>query len=218
MMNGPQQKVDETSLRMPTGAAIECLTLDLSVTEQPIVELLNVGKNYTNNVAIKSLTFSVEYGETIALLGRTGAGKSTVLNLIMGHIAPTSGTVRVLGVDPHKSSADLKGRMAVSFQTDCLLPWRTALQNVELGLELARSREAGSGALAQISAGVVWWHAPTCFARSRSRRQSGTDPIGRELQSAGSRDIAAVEKRFYVACERASQDDDSHHAQNRRRA
>jgi NitT/TauT family transport system ATP-binding protein len=161
LMNGPQQKMDETILRTPSRAASEALAL--SVTERPIVELLNVGKNYANNVAIESLTFSVEYGETIALLGRTGAGKSTVLNLIMGHIAPTSGTVRVLGVDPHVSSAELKGRMAVSFQTDCLLPWRTALQNVELGLEITsenkRARLAvASSWLDRVKLAPEHWH------------------------------------------------------------
>jgi NitT/TauT family transport system ATP-binding protein len=103
---------------------------------RPVVELVNVSKIYDHFTAVKSLTISVTRGQTLALLGRTGAGKSTVLNLITGHIGPTSGSVRVLGIDPYKSSADLKGRMSVSFQTDCLLPWRTALQNVELGLEI----------------------------------------------------------------------------------
>jgi NitT/TauT family transport system ATP-binding protein len=163
LMNSPGKMVDEPVLHTRTRAADEGSTLDLSIAERPVVELLNVGKNYANNIAIKSLTFSVEYGETIALLGRTGAGKSTVLNLIMGHIAPTSGSVRVLGVDPHKSPAELKGRMAVSFQTDCLLPWRTALQNVELGLEITaankRARHAiGSSWLDRVKLAPEHWH------------------------------------------------------------
>ena len=147
-MNGLQRKVDETVPRDATGTASDGSPLTASVIERPIVELLNVGKNYKGHVAIESLTFSVKHGETIALLGRTGAGKSTVLNLIMGHIAPTSGTVRVLGVDPYNSSTELKGRMAVSFQTDCLLPWRTALQNVELGLEITGKEKLARHAVA----------------------------------------------------------------------
>ena len=109
--------------------------------ERPVVELQNVGKRYAGHVAIESLTFSVRPGQTLAILGKTGAGKSTVLNLIMGHIEPTSGTVRVLSVDPHKASIKLKGRMAVSFQTDCLMPWRTALANAEFGLEITGTRD-----------------------------------------------------------------------------
>ena len=68
------------------------------------------------------------------LLGQTGAGKSTVLNLIMGTTSPNEGTIRVAGVDPHDSFKELKGRLSVSFQNDRLLPWRTAVENVELGL------------------------------------------------------------------------------------
>lgn len=125
-------------------SATEGLRSSLDAVERPVVELRNVSKQYASHVAIESLTFAVNPGQTLALLGRTGAGKSTVLNLIMGHVEPTAGTVRVLGVDPHKSSTKLKGRMAVSFQTDCLLPWRTALENVELGLEIAASEERGA--------------------------------------------------------------------------
>ena len=162
-MNSPRLKVDENILQMPTDAAGGDARSALGAAERPIVELLNVSKNYSSHVAIKSLTFSVKHGETIALLGRTGAGKSTVLNLIMGHISPTSGTIRVLGVDPHKSSAELKGRMAVSFQTDCLLPWRTALQNVELGLEITaenkRTRHAvASSWLDRVKLAPEHWH------------------------------------------------------------
>jgi len=162
-MNGGQRKFDETVPRDANGTASDASPLTASVIERPIVELLNVGKNYKGHVAIESLTFSVKHGETIALLGRTGAGKSTVLNLIMGHIAPTSGTVRVLGVDPYKSSTELKGRMAVSFQTDCLLPWRTALQNVELGLEITAKEKltrhaTASSWLDRVKLAPEHWH------------------------------------------------------------
>lgn len=131
---------------------------------RPVVELRNVSKQYASHIAIDSLTFAVNPGQTLALLGRTGAGKSTVLNLIMGYIEPTSGAVRVLGIDPYTSSAKLKGRMAVSFQTDCLLPWRTALENVELGLEIAvrgereARRDVASGWLARVKLAPEHWN------------------------------------------------------------
>jgi NitT/TauT family transport system ATP-binding protein len=128
-----------------------------------VVELVNVSKVYEKFTAVESLSFTVSRGQTLALLGRTGAGKSTVLNLITGHIGPTSGTVRVLDIDPYKSSADLKGRMSVSFQTDCLLPWRTAVQNVELGLEITAKdkhsrRVTASSWLDRVKLAPEHWH------------------------------------------------------------
>lgn len=135
-MNHPERQTIEPRSPSSTGAVGQVESPAPDCAEPPAVELLNLAKVFSGYVAVKSLTFSVARGEIIALLGKTGAGKSTVLNLIMGHTEPTSGTVRVAGIDPYKSSVELKGRMAVSFQTDCLLPWRTALANVELGLEI----------------------------------------------------------------------------------
>jgi NitT/TauT family transport system ATP-binding protein len=149
--------------RAETLAAKAKAQLQTDAAQGAVVELQNVSKIFSNSTAIASLTFSVQRGETLALLGRTGAGKSTVLNLIMGHVGPTAGTVRVLGVDPFRSSTDLKGRMAVSFQTDCLLPWRTALDNVELGLEITHHegnarRSIASTWLGRVKLAPEHWH------------------------------------------------------------
>jgi NitT/TauT family transport system ATP-binding protein len=100
------------------------------------IELANVTKRFGNSVAVSDLSFTVGNGEIVALLGRTGAGKSTAMNLIMGTIGANSGTVRVAGFDPHREFKSLRGKLAVSFQTDRLLPWRTSIQNIELGLQI----------------------------------------------------------------------------------
>jgi len=100
-----------------------------------IVSLKNVTKRYGDIVVVDDLSMEVNSGEIVALLGQTGAGKSTVLNMIMGQTEPTAGEVRVDGIDPVKNGAALRGRIAVSFQTDRLLPWRTAEHNVSLGME-----------------------------------------------------------------------------------
>ena len=100
------------------------------------IELQNVTRRFGDAVAVNDLTFNVGTGEIVALLGRTGAGKSTAMNLIMGTIKPSSGSVRVAGVDPFGEFERLRGKLAVSFQTDRLLPWRTAVENVELGLQI----------------------------------------------------------------------------------
>ncbi|MGE0748608.1 MAG: ABC transporter ATP-binding protein [Rhodospirillales bacterium] len=102
----------------------------------PMIVLDHVDKVFGEHHAVRDLSFSVAQGEIVAIVGRTGAGKSTALHMIMGVMAPTRGTVTVAGVDPYRQFRDLKGRLAVSFQTDRLLPWRTALENVALGLQI----------------------------------------------------------------------------------
>lgn len=104
------------------------------MTSEPIILLENVTKSYGAHVVAQDLNMEVRHGEIVALLGQTGAGKSTILNMIMGTQPATSGKVRVTGQDPHADFAGLRGKLAVSFQTDRLLPWRTAVENAELGL------------------------------------------------------------------------------------
>ncbi|MBB5047952.1 NitT/TauT family transport system ATP-binding protein [Rhodopseudomonas rhenobacensis] len=99
-----------------------------------LIEVKGVTKSFGSYLAVDNLSMVVRRGEIVVLLGQTGAGKSTVLNLIMGTTSPNSGSVRVAGFDPHDSFKALKGRLSVSFQTDRLLPWRTAVENAELGL------------------------------------------------------------------------------------
>lgn len=63
------------------------------------VELLNVTKNYGLLPALRDITLKVDEGEAVAFLGPNGAGKSTLLRIVAGQIAPTSGHIRVLGLD-----------------------------------------------------------------------------------------------------------------------
>jgi NitT/TauT family transport system ATP-binding protein len=86
--------------------------------------------------AVDGLDLDVRPGQMLALLGKTGCGKSTIFNMIAGLTEPTGGTVRVSGRNPFRDFDSFRGKIAIVFQNDRLLPWRTALQNVELGLEM----------------------------------------------------------------------------------
>jgi NitT/TauT family transport system ATP-binding protein len=88
------------------------------------------------HVALSDLTLTVEPGEVAAIVGQTGAGKSTALHLLLGLSPPTSGTVRIDGHDPHAEFQRFRGRIGIIFQNDRLMPWRTALGNAGLGLEI----------------------------------------------------------------------------------
>jgi NitT/TauT family transport system ATP-binding protein len=86
--------------------------------------------------AVDELNLDVRPGQMLAILGKTGCGKSTIFNMIAGLTEPTSGTIRVGGRDPFADFDSFRGKMAIVFQNDRLLPWRSAIQNVELGLEM----------------------------------------------------------------------------------
>jgi NitT/TauT family transport system ATP-binding protein len=87
-------------------------------------------------VAIDNLTFEIEEREITSIVGQTGCGKSTFLNILMGLEKPTSGKLIVDGVEPYKDFNSLKGKMGIVFQQDRLLPWRRAIDNVKIGLEV----------------------------------------------------------------------------------
>ena len=91
--------------------------------------------------AVRDLSFTVERGERVAVVGETGCGKSTAIALLLGLAAPTSGRVAIDGVDVYAHFERFRGRVAAVFQTDRLLPWKTALANVRLPIEILGRRE-----------------------------------------------------------------------------
>ncbi len=88
--------------------------------------------------ALQNLSVDVGAGEFLTLLGPSGCGKSTLLRVVADLIAPTQGSAEVLGATP--SVARLRRDIGFVFQDPALLPWRSALQNVELPLEVARNK------------------------------------------------------------------------------
>ncbi len=73
-----------------------------------MIELKQVTKLYRNLAAVKDLDLTVDDGEIMGIIGHNGAGKSTALKMIVGLIAPTSGTVHVMGRDMAKDSTAVK--------------------------------------------------------------------------------------------------------------
>jgi NitT/TauT family transport system ATP-binding protein len=118
------------------------------------IELSHIGKRFTIGarqiVALRDVNLRVPRGQIAAIVGPSGSGKSTLLRLICGLIPPDEGAVRVngtpvAGVDP---------RLGLVFQEPRLLPWRSALDNVALPMELAGAgrpdRDAKSRELLQL--------------------------------------------------------------------
>ena len=89
-------------------------------------------------LAIQRLDFNIRSGEMVAIVGQTGCGKSTFLNLLIGLDRPSGGRITIGGREPYEDFDHFRGVLATVFQQDRLLPWRSALDNVKLPLELLR--------------------------------------------------------------------------------
>src|SRR5262245_13924537 len=87
-------------------------------------------------VAIERLDLTIPPREVVAIVGQTGCGKSTFFDLMIGLEAPTDGLIHIGDRSPHADFDYFRGKIATVFQQDRLLPWRSALDNARLPLEL----------------------------------------------------------------------------------
>jgi NitT/TauT family transport system ATP-binding protein len=83
-------------------------------------------------VVIDDLSFEVEEGELMCLLGASGCGKSTILNMFAGFEPPTSGELTLRG----RPITGIEPRCGMVFQSYALFPWKTVRGNVEFGLKM----------------------------------------------------------------------------------
>jgi nitrate/nitrite transport system ATP-binding protein len=98
--------------------------------EEPYLSLTGVGKHFragrTTSVAVENVNLDLHHGEFVAFIGHSGCGKSTVLNMIAGIHAPSTGTIRLGGKLVTGPGPD----RAMVFQSYSLLPWLTVRENV----------------------------------------------------------------------------------------
>jgi len=128
MMRGHAPSYDPVSLS-PVPSSPHALVLDQVTCTFPAR-----GSARADYTAVRAASLRVRDGEFVSLVGPTGCGKSTLLNVAAGLQAPTEGAVSIFG-DPLRG---LNSRAGYLFQSDALFPWRTALDNVAMGLELRR--------------------------------------------------------------------------------
>ncbi len=93
------------------------------------------GSDFT---AVQQATLGVADGEFVAIVGPTGCGKSTLLNIAAGLLKPSSGSVRIFST----ALTRLNAQAGYLFQSDALFPWKTVLENVAIGLEVAGTARA----------------------------------------------------------------------------
>jgi nitrate/nitrite transport system ATP-binding protein len=98
---------------------------------KPFLELWQLGKSYGPAEIVKDFTLDIRQGEFVSLIGHSGCGKSTVLSMVAGLTAKSSGGMILAGREIDGPGPD----RGMVFQAPNLLPWLTALQNVQLGVD-----------------------------------------------------------------------------------
>jgi NitT/TauT family transport system ATP-binding protein len=96
--------------------------------------------------AVERTSLAVADGEFVAIVGPTGCGKSTLLNIAAGLIAPSAGRVDIFGAP----LTGLNRQAGYLFQAEALFPWKTALENVAIGLETAGTARSDARERAQV--------------------------------------------------------------------
>ncbi len=101
----------------------------------------NVSLSYGAEPVLEGASLSIEAGQFVSLVGPSGSGKSSLLRAVMGLQATSGGIIDKQGLDPND--------IGILFQDDALLPWRTAIENVALGLRLRGRDRRQAGAEAE---------------------------------------------------------------------
>jgi NitT/TauT family transport system ATP-binding protein len=111
-----------------------------ALPQQSAVRVENLGKRFGQSVALEDINLNVVPGEFLSVIGPSGCGKTTLLRILAGLESATGGSVIIDG-EPI-AEARRKQEIGIAFQRAALLPWRTALGNVELTLEICRRKAA----------------------------------------------------------------------------
>src|SRR5260370_2411139 len=103
-------------------------------TDEPLLEIRNLDLSYADNTVLRRFDLTVDEGEFVCLLGRSGCGKTTLLKLIAGLIRPHGGHMLIDG----KAISGPGSNRSMVFQNYGLFSWRTVLGHVGFGLEIRR--------------------------------------------------------------------------------
>ncbi len=98
----------------------------------PVISISNLTIRFGPVVAVDDVSLSIDEGEFVSIVGPSGCGKTTVLNQLTGLLPQQTGRIDILGKAPFAGNPDLAYMLA----RDCLLPWRSALDNARYGMEL----------------------------------------------------------------------------------
>ena len=128
---------------------------------------------------VGDLSFVLGKGEIVSIVGPSGCGKTTLLNVVCGLIPPDAGQVRWHGQPLGARGIRSAANVGYMLQKDLLLPWRTAIANVKLGMEIRHTPKAEANERARALLDQLGLHG---FADNYP-----FDPFGRNAPARGAR-------------------------------
>lgn len=98
--------------------------------EVPFIQVKNLTKRFGKNLVLDNITVDIPYGKIFGILGQSGCGKTTLLNLIVGFYKPTKGVIYFQGKDIFKDIHDVEKRFGFSTQGLSFYPKLTVIENL----------------------------------------------------------------------------------------
>jgi phospholipid/cholesterol/gamma-HCH transport system ATP-binding protein len=106
--------------------------------EAPVIEVVDLVRKFGDRAVVNNISFQIQRGETLVIMGGSGCGKSTLLRHIIGSMKPTSGSVKIFGEEitamSEQEISDVRRRFGMLFQSGALLASLTVGENVALPL------------------------------------------------------------------------------------
>ncbi|HEY0457030.1 MAG TPA: ABC transporter ATP-binding protein [Verrucomicrobiae bacterium] len=99
--------------------------------ETPAIEITNLVRKYGRADAVNGLSLRVQPGKCYGFFGRNGAGKTTTIKCLLNLLRPTSGSVRVFGLDPRRDEVAVKSRLAYVPDSVAFYPWMTVRSTLD---------------------------------------------------------------------------------------
>src|SRR5262245_23189197 len=97
----------------------------------PAIEVSNLVRKYGKTDAVNGLSLTVQPGKCYGFFGRNGAGKTTTIKCLLNLLRPTSGSVRVFGLDPAKDEVPVKSRLSYVPDMVAFYPWMTVRETLD---------------------------------------------------------------------------------------
>ena len=109
--------------------------------ETPAIQVDNLVRRYGRIDAVDGLSLCVEPGRCYGFFGRNGAGKTTTIKCLLNLLHPTSGQVKIFGLDPARREVDVKSRVAYVPDSVAFYPWMTVREHARLFRVVSRPLE-----------------------------------------------------------------------------